>query len=112
MADLLDDQADIVDRAVIGALLDHRDAERPLAPPRLLVGDQRMAADLVADRRLVEGLVEDRTDQPMGVAVGFEIDRDALAEEQCAVMGGLVIVAVEQHQIALGDQRRQHDLVG
>ncbi|KIU01741.1 hypothetical protein QU38_00060, partial [Staphylococcus aureus] len=30
----------------------------------------------------------------------------------CAVMRGLVVVAVEQHEIALGDQRRQHDLVG
>ncbi len=40
MPDLLDDAAGVVDRAVIGALLDHRDPERPLAPPRLLVGDR------------------------------------------------------------------------
>ena len=112
VADLLDDQAGVVDRAVIGALLDHGDTERPRALPRLLVGDQRMGADLVADRRLVERLVEDRADQPMGVAVGLEIDRNAAAEEQRAVMGGLVVVAVEQHQVALGDQRLQHDLVG
>ena len=35
-----------------------------------------------------------------------------LAQEQRAVMGGLVVVAVEQHEVALGDQRLQHDLVG
>ncbi len=111
-ADLLDDQAGIVDRAVIGALLDHRDAERPLALPGLLVGHQRMGPDLLADRGLVERFVENRPDQAVGVAVGLEVDGDRLAEEQRAVMGGLVIVAVEQHQVALGDQRLQHDLVG
>ena len=77
MADLLDDHARVVDRAVIGALLDHSDTERPLAPPGLLVGDQRVAADFFADARLVERLVEDRTDQPVGIAVGLQKNRDA-----------------------------------
>ena len=54
MADLLDNSVGVVDGAVIGALLDHCDAERPLAPPCLLVGDQRMNADLFADAILVE----------------------------------------------------------
>ena len=112
MADLLDDQAGVVDRAVVGALLDDGDAERPLALPRVLVLDQRVGADLLADGGLVERLVEDRADQPVGIAVGLEIDRNAVAEEQRAVMGGLVVVAVEQHEVALGDQRLQHDLVG
>ena len=112
ITDLLDDQASVVDRAVVGALLDHGDPERPRAPPRFLVGDQRMAADLGADRRLVECLVEDRADQPVGVAVGLEIDRDAAADEQRAVMGRLVVVAVEQHEVAFGHQRGEHDLVG
>ena len=62
--------------------------------------------------RLVEGLVVDRADQPIGVAVGLEEDRDAPAQEQRAVVGGLVVVAVEQHKVALGHQRRQHHLVG
>ena len=93
-------------------MLDHGDPERPRAPPRFLVGDQRMAADLGADRRLVECLVEDRADQPVGVAVGLEIDRDAAADEQRAVMGRLVVVAVEQNEVAFGHQRGEHDLVG
>ena len=106
VADLLDDHAGVVDRAVVGALLDHGDAERPLAPPRFLVGDQRVIADLLADARFVERLVEDRADQPVRVAVGLEEDRDAAAEEQRAVMRRLVVVAVEQHEVAFGDQRR------
>ena len=111
VADLLDDALGVVDRAVIGALLDHRDAERPLAPPRLLVGDERMGADLLADALLVERLGVDRADQPVGVAVGLEKDRNAAADEQRAMMRRLVVVAVEQDEVALPDQRRQHDLV-
>ena len=110
-ADLLEDHLGVVDRAVVGALLDDGDAERPLAPPGLLVLDQRIGADFLADRRLVERLVVDRPDQAVGVAVGLEEDRNRAAEEQRAVMGGLVIVAVEQDEVAFGDQRREHDLV-
>ncbi len=112
VADLLDDHAGVVDRAVVGALLDDGDAERPLAAPRFLVGDQRVIADLLADARLVERLVEDRADQPVRVAVGLEKDGDSAAEEQRAMMRRLVVVAVEQHQIAFGDQRGKHHLVG
>ena len=111
MPDLLDDAVGVVDRAVIGALLDHRGAERPLAPPRLLVGDQRMSADLFADAILVERLGVDRADQPVGVAVGLEKHRNAAADEERAVMRRLVVVAVEQDEVALRDQRGQHDLV-
>ena len=46
MADLREDHLGVVDRAVIGALLDHRDAEGPLALPGVLVRDQRIGADL------------------------------------------------------------------
>src|SRR3546814_7399947 len=70
-----------------------------------------MVADVLADRRLVQRLIVDRADQAMGIAIGLEEDRCALAEQQGAVMGGLVVVAVEQHEVALGDQRLQHDLV-
>ena len=111
-ADLLKDHLGVVDRSVIGALLDDRDAERSFAPPRLLVRDERIVANLFADRRLVERLVIDRADQAVGVAVGLEEDRDGAAQKQRAVMGGLVVVAVEQDEIALRHQRRQHDLVG
>ena len=112
MADLLDDGARVVDRAVVGALFDHCDAEGSLALPRLLVLDQRVRANLLANMRLVERLVEDRPDQPVRVAVGFEVHRRAVAQEQRAMVRGLVVVAVEQDKVAFRHQRLQHDLVG
>src|SRR5262249_4133154 len=112
MADFLDDHVRIIDRPVIGALLDHGDAEWPLAPPRVLVSNQRMIADLVADVRFVKRLMENRTDEPIGIAVGLEKNRNTATDEECTMMGCLVIVAVEQYQIALGDKGRKHDLVG
>ena len=111
MSDFLDDHAGVVNGAVVGALFDDGDPEWPLAPPGLLVGDQRMVADLFPDERLVERFVKDRADQAMGIAVGLEIDGNAAADEQGAVMCCLVVVAVEQHEVALGHERRQHDLV-
>ena len=110
-ADALDNALGVVDRAVIGALLDHRDPERPLALPGVRILDQRVVADALADRRLVELLGANRTDESVGVAVGRKIDRDPASHEQRALMRRLVVVAVEQHQVALGDQIGQHDLV-
>jgi hypothetical protein len=49
MRDAREDFLRAVDRAVIGALLDDGGAERPLALPGVLVGDQRMVADGFAD---------------------------------------------------------------
>ena len=43
-----------VDRAVIGTLLDDGDPERPLGTPGFRIGDERIGADRLADRGLVE----------------------------------------------------------
>ena len=48
--DPLDDALGVVDRAVIGALFDHRGAERTLALPSVLVRHQRIVANALADR--------------------------------------------------------------
>ena len=80
--------------------------------PGLGVLDERIRADALADRLLVERVGADRADQAVGVAVGRHVDRNAAAHQQRAVMGRLVIVAVEQHEIALGDEVVEHDLVG
>ena len=112
VADFLEDDFGIVDGAVVGALLDHRHAEGALARPGVLIPDQRIYADLFAYFFLVQRLVIDRADHALGVAVGLQIDRRAAAEHQRAVMGGLVVVAVEQHQIAGRDESRQHDFIG
>ena len=107
-----EDHLGTVDRAVIGALLDHGDAEGARLAPGLRVLDQRMVADALAQRVLVEGVPAHRADQPPGVADGRNIDRDAAADHQRAMMGRLVVVAVEQHEVAVGDQRAQRHLVG
>ena len=111
MADALQDALRVVDRAVVGALLDHRHAERPLALPGVLVLHQRIGPDALADRLLVEILGADRADQAVGVAVGRQIDRNSAAHQQRALMRGLVVVAVEQDEVAFGDEVGQHDLV-
>ena len=103
MPDALDNALSVVDRAVIGALLDHRDAERALAPPGVLVFDQGIGPDALADRFLVQVLGADRADEAVGVAVGREIDRNAAAHQQCALMGRLVVVAIEEDEVAFGD---------
>ena len=111
MADALDDAFGVVDRPVIGALFDHRGAEGTLALPRLLVLHQRVVANALADRRLVEILRAYGADEPVSVAVGRKINRNAAAHQQRALVRRLVVVAVEQHEVVLGDQIGADDLV-
>src|ERR1700730_10017669 len=112
MADALEDHLGIMDSAVIGALLDDRDAEGARLAPGIRVLDQRMVADALAQGGFVEGVPAHRTDQPPGVAHRRDVDRNAAGHHQRTMMGGLVIVAVEQDQVAVGDERAQHHLVG
>ena len=64
-------------------------AERTLALPRVLVGDQGMGANLLADRRFVQRLGEDRPDQAVRVAVGCGVcDGVAVAAGGASVAGG------------------------
>src|SRR5580658_8654415 len=89
-SDALDDALSIVNRAVIGALLDHRGPERALELPRVLVLDQWIGADAFADRGLVEVLGPDRPDEPVGVAVGRKEDRNAARHQKRALMAGRI----------------------
>src|SRR4029077_18797653 len=68
--------------------------------------------DLLANSLVVERLEIDRADHAVRIAVRLEVDRDAAAQQQRAVMCGLMVVAVEQDEITLGDESRQDDLVG
>ncbi len=101
----------VVDGAVVGALLDDRGAERARTPPGFRILDQGIVADRFADGALVECGRLYRSDQAVGVAVGRQVDRNAAAEQQRAVVRRLVVVAVEQHEVVLRDQCREHDLV-
>ena len=40
----------------------------------------------------------------MGIAIGFDKNRDRTTQNQRAVMCRFVVVAVEQHEVALGQQ--------
>ena len=112
VAEALEDEMGVVDGAVIGALLDDGDAEGAFGLPRVGVGDERVGADGVADAGLVERLVIDRAHHAVGVAVGRQIEGDTAAEEEGAVMGCLVVVSVEQDEVAGRDEGAEHDLVG
>src|ERR1700734_3436432 len=86
MTNARNDPLGVVNRPVIGALLDHRGAERTLALPRLLVLHQRIVADALAYRRLVKILRANGTDEPVSVAVGRQINWDAAAHQQRALV--------------------------
>ena len=103
MTNARNDPLGVVNRPVIGALFDHRGAERTFALPRFLVGHQRVVTNALAYHRLVEILGAYGTDEPVGVAVGREVDRNAASHQQRALVRGLVVVAVEQYEIVLGD---------
>ena len=110
--DLLQHLAHVVDRAVVGRELDAGEPERALGLVPLLVLDQRVGADLLAQVLLVPGLPVDRADHAEGVARGRQEDRDRAGLHQRALVQGLVVVAVEQHQVAPPQHRVGDDLVG
>ena len=101
VADLPQDLVGRDDRAVIGALLDHRGPERPRTPPRLGVRHLRMDPDRLPQPRLVQRHVAHRPDQAVRVACGLDEDRRGARQEQRSVMRRLVVVAVEQHEVAV-----------
>ena len=110
-ADLLQHLAHVVDRAVVGAQLDAGHAEGPRCIGERLVLDLRVLADLLAQRGLVPGLPVDRADHAEGVARGRQEDRNGAGLHQRALVQRLVVVAVEQHQVAALEQRAGDDLV-
>src|ERR1700733_8312816 len=102
--DALDDALGVVDRAVIGALFDYRGAEGTFAFPRLFVGHQGVVANALAYRRLVQIFRANGANESVGVAVGRQINRNAATRHQRALVRRLMVVAVEQHQIALSNE--------
>src|ERR1700722_13384183 len=95
-ADPRDNAFGVVNRAVIGALFDHRGAERTLALPRFLVRYQGVVANALAYPSLVKIFRANGTDQPVGVAVGREVDRNAATHQQRSLVRGFMVVAIEQ----------------
>ena len=108
VADAVDHLTGVVDRAVVGAKLDDGEAERALFIGAL----GRNLADELAQVLLVEAVVVDAADEAVAVAGGLEVDGRRARLNERAVMVRLVVVAVEEHQIARREQRVEHDLVG
>ena len=100
VADLLEHLADVVDRAVIGRELDAGEPERPLRLGRFAILDERIGADLLAQIVLVPGIPVDGADHAERIARRRQEDRDRAGLDQRALVQRLVVVAVEQHQVA------------
>ena len=111
MTDATNDFFRRVDGAVVGALLHHRRAEGPRPIGQRFIRHQRVGANRFAQALLVHRLEAHWANQAVGVAFGLHKHRHRAAQKQGAVMRGLMVVAIEQHQIAFGQQRRQHHLV-
>ena len=110
--DLLEHLPHVVDRAVVGRELDAREAEGPLGLGPRLVLDERMLGDPLAQARLVPGVPVDGADHAEGVARGRQEYRDGSRLHQRALMQRLVIVAIEEDEIARPQHRVRHHLVG
>ena len=95
-ADAVDHLTGVVDRAVVGAKLDDGEAKRALFIGAL----GRNLADELAQVLLVEAVVVDAADEAVAVAGGLEVDGSRARLNERAVMVRLVVVAVEEHQIA------------
>ena len=77
----------------------------------LRVLDQRVRADLLAQVLLVPGVPVDRADHAEGIARRRQEDRDRAGLHQRALVQRLVVVAVEQHEVAAPQHRVRDDLV-
>ncbi len=102
---------DVVDGAVVRRELDAREAERTLRVGAGFVGDQRIVADLVAQVFLVPRIPVDGADHAERVARGRHEDRNRAGLHERTLVQRLVVVAVEQHEIAALQHRAGDDLV-
>ena len=111
MADILQHLAHVVDGAVVGAELDAGQAEGPGRIGQRLVGDLRVGSDLFAQGSFVPRLPVHRADHAEGIARSGQEHRDRTGLHQRALVQRLVVVTVEQHQVAALEHRAGDDLV-
>ena len=83
----------------------------PLALCALGILHQRMVADLLAQIVLVPGVPVDRADHAERVARRRQEDRNRAGLDQRALVQRLVIVAIEEHEVAAPQHRVGDDLV-
>ena len=110
--DLLQHLAYVIDRAVVGRELDAGQPERALGLVALGVLHHRVLANPLAQGVLVPRVPVDRADHAKRIARGREEDRDRACLHQRTLVQRLVVVPVEQHQVAAAQYRIGDDLVG
>ncbi|MNC02160.1 hypothetical protein D3C75_495300 [compost metagenome] len=98
LANLVDHLAGVVNRPVISAKLDHRQAERT----RFISLFRCHGTDLLAQECFVKAAVIDAANKAKRVTRRFKIHRRGPGLDQRPVMVRFVVIAVEQHQIAAG----------
>ncbi|MNY58904.1 hypothetical protein D3C86_1952970 [compost metagenome] len=108
MTNFIDNLTSVIDGAVISAKLDHRQAERALIAGAARCHFSHQFTQIV----LFEAMRIYPADKAVRVARGFQINRRGSRLQQCAVVIGFVVVAVEQHQVAWRQQGIQHHFIG
>ncbi len=107
MADFIHHLTGVIDSAVVGTELDHRQAERT----RLLRARRRHFGNQLTQIRLVEAALVAPADKPERVTRRFEIDRRRARLDERPVVVRFMVVTIEQHQIALRQQRVGHHFI-
>ena len=79
---------------------------------RCLVLDERVLGDPLAQACLVPGVPVDGADHAEGIARGRQEDRDRARLHQRSLVQRLVVVAVEEDEVARPEHRVRHHLVG
>ena len=108
VTDLINDTASVVDGAVVGAELEHGEANGSLGLGTLGI-DLR---DTLADVGFVEAVRVDTTDETERISLGFKVDRLSIGHDEAAMVNRLVVVAVEQDDISRRKESVQNNLVG
>ncbi len=108
VADFIHHLTGVINGAVVGAKLNDRQPERTrlLRARRGHFGNQR--AQII----FLKTALVDPADKPERVARRFEIDRRRARLNKRAVVVGFMVIAIEQHQIALRQQRVGHHFIG
>ena len=108
MADAVNNLACVVNASVIRAKLDDSQADRALS----LCLDRILLRDELSDVILIEAVVKDAADGAEGISCRFQINRRCAGNDKSAVIDRLMIVPVEENDVARSEDSIQYNLVG
>ena len=98
----------VVDRAVVGAQLNDSQTEGAL-----LIGFfRRHFTNEPSQIVFIEAVRVNAADKTVGVAGGFQVNRRGAGLQERAVVVGLVVIAVKEHQITRSQNGVQYHFVG